>query len=966
MPLTQYSLPYLHKKVHAKDVHADGKLLTAAEVSKVAAKLAGLADGLYRREFFTDEMPKKKHSILKIGNDIFAIYKSYRQKKVRLVDGKTIVSMVKSATIALGGYTNHKGEVLAVLRLAQNIRTGEWHGVKVIKRENAKPDDPIPDDIQLEFSNLEKVGKAKADKVVSCNVLDVANPGVKYFLMMQLEIGHDLCDLANLQQFKNIAPDGFTTSRIPHLYWIDAIVLILKSFKNFHDSGFLHCDIKPENITYSFTDRQVGIVDFATMSQKTASGDAIQGIYGTDIFIPPEFYQLYDETKKTLTSDHKNTDIWSALKDAYDKKMEVKMLFVDAQAEVINAEEAVNEAKQALTVERSLFKEMQTKNPVDDAAVAIQAKLIADKAIELDNLLTKLEGKKDLVEAYNTQMDLMQASVEIAAAKSDAELHRAHVVDAVVESKAVYNESTEIYSLGRVIKAFLRIPIEERHTINQPPLKPDEQAIYMMGEDKKRINRRLQNEKKIPTPHIPEKYTKSVIKFTDAMSSRLVPDTVEDANKPSEKRSKKDALTEIKLVSKRPTLDEAIAFFEDLHAEIAKETHLTVGILDAKEYFYYQDNATHKEKMRLNEVIFSKVDEICLITRKEITVADTASYKQLAFTRNTIFDAGIICRKNMYLTPTLQDIFEIPAMLAAEDGAHSIKRNYIYLDGLTFNIEARSDLTPQAIEKCMRLQREQQMDLVESGINVVTLSKLSAGRDYTKLMDDNTATVTKSDYDLLVRELNAQYEKISKEHVSPKIISPLSKNPQPEKPDTDVVTEKGSETLSNGIGGHDASNHMNGVLKKDKVNLVEQKIDVHETVIPGANGNHANGIDVNDTDDASQLDTTSATSTKAIDLLNEVLARPEQEDTQSGMNAQSQGMYRMRLIKRVITFMNKWHTENQLTYGMVATSLNFLKKDKSFSAAYATSRWGIFSRDNCVKQIEILNNTLYARRGIKN
>src|SRR3990167_7335522 len=202
-------IPYLHPKVDLSDLHENGKLLSDQEI-EIIRRIHHDDGRLLKRILQRNPELKGVHfSIQKQDDELYAIYRGKKKDK----------------QLGAGSFGSAK--------LAQNLNTGQWVVVKIIKAD--KQPSNQDKDIEIETSALQKVNLFKKNYKRTNK-----NSQEQFEIIMELGIGNNLEKLSQ------------SPTKLPTQRWIGICIATLRSIKKLHEQGILHCDIKPANLTYDY------------------------------------------------------------------------------------------------------------------------------------------------------------------------------------------------------------------------------------------------------------------------------------------------------------------------------------------------------------------------------------------------------------------------------------------------------------------------------------------------------------------------------------------------------------------------------------------------------------------------------------------------------------------------------------------------------------------------------------------
>src|SRR3990167_3105407 len=250
-------IPYLHPKVDLSDLHENGKLLSDQEIEIVRRMIPRYYDGRFLKKILHMNPGLKgvQFSIQKQEDELYAIYRGKKKDK----------------QLGAGSFGSAK--------LAQNLNTGQWVVVKIIKAD--KQPSNQDKDIEIETSALQKVNLFKKNYKRTNK-----NSQEQFEIIMELGIGNNLEKLSQ------------SPTKLPTQRWIGICIATLRSIKKLHEQGILNCDIKPANLTYDYASQRVTHVDFGLASLlEPGSKRALDSRKGTYYYLDPEIVGAPSGTK---------------------------------------------------------------------------------------------------------------------------------------------------------------------------------------------------------------------------------------------------------------------------------------------------------------------------------------------------------------------------------------------------------------------------------------------------------------------------------------------------------------------------------------------------------------------------------------------------------------------------------------------------------------------------------------------
>ncbi|EKD72494.1 MAG: hypothetical protein ACD_45C00661G0001 [uncultured bacterium] len=274
----QDDLFYIPPYVSLNRLNADGKLLSPAQLALVKETLARLQE---HRKYKTNRLAKRlfgpdfPYGIVEDQGEIYAIYREEQQIEL----GK-------------GGY--------GAVKLAQCQRTGKWFALKILDL-NYTPSEFLENE-HANLTALKKLigslGKRKSSK----------NSTQKAFFLMNFEKGLPLFDLLEHCLQKKEPEYSW-----PALMWLNIAIKVLEAVQKIHAQGFVHADLKLENLLYDPVTNEVNAVDFAFAKQsrdkkQTADTFFIESKHacGTPHYAAPELRK-----KQPIYSYSAKTDIFA-------------------------------------------------------------------------------------------------------------------------------------------------------------------------------------------------------------------------------------------------------------------------------------------------------------------------------------------------------------------------------------------------------------------------------------------------------------------------------------------------------------------------------------------------------------------------------------------------------------------------------------------------------------------------------
>ncbi len=143
------------------------------------------------------------------------------------------------------------------VKLVQDMRKGGWCALKVISEELQKKMEKkvLRELVENEHKALSAT-KAGHGELIERKA---AVGGVKkYHFVMDYIKGKDLCDIAQAAEVQINNPNPL---RLSAIQWLDIALKAAQSIQALHKQGYLHCDIKLENIMCDLLNNKVGAID---------------------------------------------------------------------------------------------------------------------------------------------------------------------------------------------------------------------------------------------------------------------------------------------------------------------------------------------------------------------------------------------------------------------------------------------------------------------------------------------------------------------------------------------------------------------------------------------------------------------------------------------------------------------------------------------------------------------------------
>ena len=547
-------------------------------------------------------------------------------------------------------------------------------------------------------------------------------------------------------------------------------------------------------------------------------------------------------------------------------------------------------------------------------------------------------------------------------------------------SNYIYDEKTEIYALGILLKILFKLPIVE---VNPPTQKKlDVAEIFLPGLSKE---------------------TKKAYDTARRKHAAAIKD-IADVNKPDKTKAKEEEKkysAEIKriidtvmvknpfataiminfldsMISRdpvfRPTVEEAKAFFQGVRQDLLPKTQIKVGILDVDElnaFWAVRDLDQH----RYFVILLQKFDEICIVSKNPLTNIQ-AYYKKLIKIQLGLRICSVPCRDQIFITPDTYALCEVPAAIAAADPDDcKVARTYTYLDGRTYNHENVHGLTGTNVETMKAAQDASQLLLQKSGIDVVTLSVKKRRSEYMREINECFAKVSENDFIDIVGTLLDQCKSIEREakarfgteFVDTKPIAvvsavmPVAENHVAVKltaaaADTNGIDSEEKPTTANHVDtNHVAttSNHVNNAATSTVANHDDANHVISSAI--ASNDTDANPVDTMVVSGTSKSNAKIAAQALAssASVVFRVLASSPAPVTYS---PEQEARYRWILMQQTVLDLTKLRNKDQLSYATVNRVLSSLQKDPKFVGGPA-GMFGLF-RPACVTKVETLKSKM--------
>lgn len=219
--------------VDEKALNENNKLLSEKDIQE-AHKATLQKTGYYYRAKPEREGPHlhSDYNIAVDTNDIFVIYRHVKENK------KTVLGAGGTSTV----------------KIAQNLMSGEWVVMKTIKPLSINQNTQFEAAASIEVEILKKLGRAKSGLISGKSN---KSPNLqRHRLFMEIAKGETLFDLINNQ---TLPKDGKKLLQIADNF----IEELLQLYKH----GYLHRDIKIENIFVDLDTNKVTLIDFGSASE---------------------------------------------------------------------------------------------------------------------------------------------------------------------------------------------------------------------------------------------------------------------------------------------------------------------------------------------------------------------------------------------------------------------------------------------------------------------------------------------------------------------------------------------------------------------------------------------------------------------------------------------------------------------------------------------------------------------------
>jgi serine/threonine protein kinase len=224
----------------------------------------------------------------------------------------------------------------------------------------------------------------------------------------------------------------------------------------------------------------------------------------------------------------------------------------------------------------------------------------------------------------------------------------------------VYTKQTDMYSAGTTLKVILNIPFAEVRSLQAAPVTAVP-VLYRLGS-----SRHFHTDNSILTDTSETKLCGKISKFIDKMTA-TIPGT-------------------------RPTLDQAISFFEKYRKKLLKHSRHTVGIMYLEDFMC----ALHKWKNDVDYLnnffaSFLQVDEIQFVSRYDLYTVNPMTnhvlrYSDLIRVRKVLIDK-IAFGREIFICPDSNTLAQLPGQLQSGE-PDNVKKTYILYDLTKYTVAA--------------------------------------------------------------------------------------------------------------------------------------------------------------------------------------------------------------------------------------------------------------------------------------
>jgi len=269
----EITLPFLPSQVNIQHIYPNGKLLSDSQIDKIKKLDAMLIIKGKGKDRYSKKELNTDYSIIKINDQYFAIY----------------------TTLGEGG----KGKA----KLMQNLDTGEWTSLKIIKNEVGSAHSSAKSDVKKEMKGLiasdQNIGDspvihkaAGRDEAGHLTTFEKYSMGMKY--------AHGV-EMANY--FLESTPDISSTK------YLEYGLAFLKAYKEqVADKNNVHRDIKLENAILDLATGKVTIVDSGSVISKSEAKIPLRERVGTETYKAPEISGALTDSYLYTEA----TDMWAA------------------------------------------------------------------------------------------------------------------------------------------------------------------------------------------------------------------------------------------------------------------------------------------------------------------------------------------------------------------------------------------------------------------------------------------------------------------------------------------------------------------------------------------------------------------------------------------------------------------------------------------------------------------------------
>jgi serine/threonine protein kinase len=278
-------------QVDRKHLNKEGRLLSSKDVDTVKSFFDQENAARYSKKELAhpetgEPLLSSSYGIIKTEtNDYYAIYL-----------GEQHDTEEHSHILGKGGF----GKV----KLAQNIDTGEWVALKVMKNKA---------DAEHEYHMLSRVGQALGFVEKAPFMGDEKKEDVTYNIIMKYLPGKQLFSILendfNNQQFQKM--NGYPVEPISAETCFARAMGMAAALSEFHEKKLIHCDFKPENCLHSEEKNEMNLCDFGTIQDLSEiESIRIDGPVGTKEYASSEAYPKIEPPDGRVTVSY-GTDIYS-------------------------------------------------------------------------------------------------------------------------------------------------------------------------------------------------------------------------------------------------------------------------------------------------------------------------------------------------------------------------------------------------------------------------------------------------------------------------------------------------------------------------------------------------------------------------------------------------------------------------------------------------------------------------------